>query len=78
MVISGDPHDICRLLYGFWRPGIDETEAGAEGLIAWQVAAGKAPAGKTVGAQATANEDSAERAFADIADAALEVATEVS
>jgi hypothetical protein len=40
VVISGDPHDIYRLFCGFWRHGIDETEAGAEEFVAWQVAAG--------------------------------------
>jgi hypothetical protein len=39
VVISGDPHDIYRL-FCFWRRGIDGNEAGAEELVAWQVAAG--------------------------------------
>ena len=64
VVISGDPHEICCLFYGIWRHGIDESEAEVEGLIAWQVAAGETVARKTAGAQATANEASAERATA--------------
>ena len=70
VVISGDPHDICRLFYGIWRHGGDESEAGAEGLIAWQVAAGETVARKTAGAQATANEAAAKRAAAGTAEAA--------
>ena len=70
VVISGDPHDICRLFYGIWRHGGDESEAGAEGLIAWQVAAGETVARKAAGAQATANEASAKRAAAGTAEAA--------
>ena len=94
VVISGDPHDIYRLFCGCWRHGFDESEVGAEEFVAWQVAAGiyaedkgtegardplnKAAAGKAADIQATANELSAERATADIAEAAQEVATEVS
>ena len=40
VVSSGEPHDIYRLFCGFWRHGIDETEAGAKESAAWQVAAG--------------------------------------
>ena len=70
VVISGDPHDICRLFYSIWRHGGDDSEAGAEGLIAWQVAAGETVARKAAGAQATANEASAKRAAAGTAEAA--------
>ena len=86
MVITGDPHDIYRLFCSFCRHGIDESEVGAEGFVAWQVAAGiyaedkgangakdplsEAAAGKAADIQATANEVSVERATADIAEAA--------
>ena len=57
----------------FWRHGVEECGAGAEGLIAWQVAARRAAAGKDAHVQATANEASVERAAAENADEAPEV-----
>ena len=73
MVISGDPHDVCRLFYGIWRLGIDDSVAGAEGLIAWHAAAGKAAAGNVAGVQATANMVATERTIAKNAAAAPEI-----
>ena len=73
VVISGALHDTCRVFYGIWRHGIDESEAGMEGLIVWQVAAGNAAAGKAAGVQATANVASAERATAGNAETVPEV-----
>ena len=55
VVISGDPYDICRLFHGFWRNGGGEGEAGVEGLIDWQEAAGKAATSNAAGVQVTAN-----------------------
>ena len=33
VVISGNPYDICRPFHRFGRKGVDEVEAGVEGLI---------------------------------------------
>ena len=65
VVISGVPHVIRRLFSGIWRHGVDENGAGAEGLITWQVVAGRAAPRKSAGVQATANEASIERATAE-------------
>ena len=80
VVISGGPHGICRLFFGSWGHGVDESAAGAEGLlhVAWQVAAGQAAGEKAAGMQATANEASAATATAENAEAAPEVAAVAS
>ena len=78
LVISGDPYDICRLFHGFWRNGNDEDVAGVEGLIDWQVAAGKAAAWNAAGVQVTANVAATGRTTAGNAEAAPEVVAVVS
>ena len=78
VVISGDPYDICRLFHGLWRNGSDEDVAGVEGLIDWQVAAGKAAAWNAAGVQITTNVAAIGRTTAGNAETAPEVAVVVS